>query len=111
MPRTSTSDISFLYREGARGILVELDQKGPKRFSELYKSIQFKTTTTLSDRLKELTKLGLIKREIENIPGKEIIIYYGITEAGRKTLEHLREIEKIVSNSKIHTQKTIQVIN
>ena len=92
----------FLIRVGAKEILNELD-KGPKRFNELFRLIRFRTPATLSYRLKELMILGFIKRRAENIPGKQIIIWYEITETGRKALEYKRELENLISSSRIQS--------
>jgi len=107
MPRTRVSEVAFLYRVGAKEILIELNQKGPKRFTELYQLTDgksgkrvFKTVATLAHRLREMTVLNLIKRCVENIPGQHLIIRYEITEAGKKVLDHLIEIEKTIDSSK-----------
>ena len=105
MPRTKVSESAFLQRVGAEEILVEINQKGPKRFTELYQLTNgkrvFRTTATLAHRLKELAKLGLIKRCVENIPGQQVTTWYEITDAGKNVLYHLSEIKKIISNSRV----------
>lgn len=103
MPKTE--DIEFLSLVGAKKILIELGQRGPKRFGELCRIIQSRTPATIASRLRELEKLGLIKKRIENIPGKPLIIEYEITEAGKEVLKHLMEIDKIISNSKTLLEK------
>ena len=108
MPKKGMNDADFLWRWGAKEILLELDQNGPKRFTELLqlkgKSKIFKSSTTLTERLKELTVLGLIRKHVINNPTSRIIISYEITDAGKQVLNHLKEIEKVIQHSKLHLE-------
>jgi len=55
---------------------------GPKRFSEIQKSVGRINPRMLSKELKELELNGIIKREIQNI--SPVVIEYSLTESGCK---------------------------
>lgn len=63
---------------------------GTKRFSEIQSSIGI-SGKVLSDRLKELEHVGIIKRDV--IPDTPVIIEYSLTEKGKSMEPILRMIE------------------
>lgn len=63
---------------------------GKQRFSEIQSSIGI-SGKVLSDRLKELEKQDLVKREV--IPATPVIIEYSLTEKGFSMEPILRSIE------------------
>ncbi|WP_338469766.1 helix-turn-helix domain-containing protein [Niallia sp. XMNu-256] len=63
---------------------------GPMRFSEIVSSIGI-SGKVLSDRLKELEHLGIVKRKV--IPETPVIIEYSLTEKGLSIEPILRTIE------------------
>jgi DNA-binding HxlR family transcriptional regulator len=108
MPKLADFDDAMLHRVGAREILNELARLGPRRYSDLFKlSVDrekvFETTTTLANRLRELAILGLIEKKIENNVGERVKCWYQITDAGRDILQLMREMGKVLSESKVDT--------
>ena len=63
---------------------------GTQRFSEIQSSIGI-SGKVLSDRLKELEHLDIVKREV--IPDTPVIIEYSLTEKGHSMEPILRTIE------------------
>ncbi len=64
---------------------------GPQRFNEIQSAIGI-SGKVLSNRLKELERHGLVKREV--IPDTPVIIEYSLTDKGRSMEPILRTIEK-----------------
>ncbi|MDO6448818.1 helix-turn-helix domain-containing protein [Oceanobacillus profundus] len=63
---------------------------GTQRFSEIQSAIGI-SGKVLSDRLKDLEKQDIVKREV--IPDTPVIIEYSLTEKGRSMEPILRTIE------------------
>ena len=63
---------------------------GPQRFNEIQSAIGI-SGKVLSDRLKELEKKEIIKREV--IPDTPVVIKYSLTEKGRAMETILKSIE------------------
>jgi DNA-binding HxlR family transcriptional regulator len=76
----------------ALDILEELS-KGNRRFSELKHLC--KSQKTLTIRLYELIELGVIETQIEKPKKKRMIVFYKITEKGKRSLEIASEFMKI----------------
>jgi len=103
MPKLGKNRSSVLNCVGAKEILGQLALRNPRKFKDLYEmqigdERVFRTTTTISNRLRELLSLGLIEKDIKNNPGR-VLIQYIITPAGVDVLRHLQEIDRIVSDS------------
>ncbi|QBK24869.1 winged helix-turn-helix transcriptional regulator [Ureibacillus thermophilus] len=64
---------------------------GPKRFSEIQSSIGI-SGKVLSDRLKELEQMKIVRRKV--IPATPVIIEYSLTEKGRSMEPILKSIEE-----------------
>ncbi|MFC5559751.1 winged helix-turn-helix transcriptional regulator [Ureibacillus thermophilus] len=64
---------------------------GPKRFSEIQSSIGI-SGKVLSDRLKELEQMKMVRRKV--IPATPVIIEYSLTEKGRSMEPILKSIEE-----------------
>jgi DNA-binding HxlR family transcriptional regulator len=72
------------------------------KFSQFLKSVEGISTKTLSIRLNELERAGLINRKI--IPGKPVQTEYSLTEKGT-AIE--RVLEEIASFSTMYNFKTV----
>jgi DNA-binding HxlR family transcriptional regulator len=85
-----------LRKKWAREILVELDS-GPRGFQELMITLTSErprvSSRTLSDRLVELEEAGLLRREV--ITGRPPRSRYSITEAGKRALSLIGEIDRL----------------
>jgi DNA-binding HxlR family transcriptional regulator len=102
MPKISENEIGFLLRMGALSCLTQLSRKGSMGFNELLKSTHL-TPATLAERLKELTILGLVNRKVEEIesnPWPRYKISYELTPLGKQVLEVLKQLIRLISESK-----------
>lgn len=81
--------ITLLSQRWTALIIYQLLQ-GTQRFSEIQSAIGI-SSKVLSDRLKELEKKAIVKREI--IPETPVIILYSLTEKGRSMEPILQSIE------------------
>lgn len=78
-------------------ILSELNDNN-KRFNELNKSIKI-SSRTLSKRLKEMEKVGIIKKQIfREIPPK---VEYSLTSAGKELIKKFKNIDEWINKYKI----------
>lgn len=83
--------ITVIISEGALEVLQFLNTREIGFFKELRKLKNMRTgtffsTTTISNRLKELTEYGAIEKTIA-VNNKRNVVAYRISESGRKTLE------------------------
>lgn len=83
-----SADISFLFRKTSINVLSRLVDGG-KRFRELEGSA---SPAAISQRVRELEKLGLIKRNVTLHPGEPALLYYELTDHGRQFLEMYNNI-------------------
>jgi DNA-binding HxlR family transcriptional regulator len=85
-----------LSKKWAKEILVKLDS-GPRGFQELMNALTTEkpmvSSRTLSDRLVELEKAGLVKREV--IMGRPPRSRYSITGKGKRALSLIGEIDRL----------------
>lgn len=81
--------ISLLSQRWTALIIYQL-LSGPQRFNEIQSAIGI-SGKVLSDRLKELEKKEIIKREV--IPDTPVVIKYSLTEKGRAMETILKSIE------------------
>ncbi len=84
-----TKIIELIGHAGTMDILKQL-YNGRKSYTQLENVVKV-SGRILSKRLKELTDEGLIKRKL--MENRRVV--YSITEKGKKTIEKLKEIEKI----------------
>ena len=87
-------DITFLGRKGTLKILRSLSN-GTKRFRDVYKI--FSNAATLTRRLRDLEKKGLVERSAQIKLGESVVVHYNITDKGRRILEIC---EKLISEVK-----------
>ena len=73
------------------GLIIYALLEGPKRFCQIETSIGI-SRRVLSQRLKELEKEGIIKREV--YPETPVRIEYSLTDKGKALEPLIREIEK-----------------
>ncbi len=73
------------------GLIIYALLEGPKRFCQIETSIGI-SGRVLSQRLKELEKEGIIKREV--YPETPVRIEYSLTDKGKALEPLIREIEK-----------------
>jgi len=84
-------------------LLYLLYQESPRRFNEL-KTEATVNTATLSDRLKRLERLGIVKRTvIRSLPRR---VEYGITPMGRDLLKMFRAMLEWRSKYSHHARAT-----
>lgn len=81
--------ISLLSQRWTALIIYQL-LSGPQRFNEIQSAIGI-SGKVLSERLKELEKKDIVKREV--IPETPVIIKYSLTEKGRSMESILKSIE------------------
>ena len=81
--------ISLLSQRWTALIIYQL-LVGPQRFNEIQSAIGI-SGKVLSERLKELEKKDIVKREV--IPETPVIIKYSLTEKGRSMESILKSIE------------------
>ncbi|MEV4756294.1 helix-turn-helix domain-containing protein [Micromonospora sp. NPDC049559] len=74
------------------GVVLGSLSDGPAGFRELSRAINGVSDSVLSDRLAELTELGLVTRQVE--PGPPVAVYYELTPRGRALLPALHEISR-----------------
>lgn len=73
-------------------ILNELSINGKKRFNELLENAEGVSARTLSKRLKELEKAGIItKKSFKEIPPR---VEYALTSAGKDLIKCFRYLNK-----------------
>lgn len=64
----------------------------PLRFNELARRMGGASRKMLSDRLTEMTAIGLVEREV--LSSKPIAVRYSVTEFGRSTLGILEQLKE-----------------
>lgn len=92
---TVSQTVRYLTKKWTLLIILEL-YKGEgykKRFSELKGSLHGITSKILSERLKELEKEGLIRREIDTT-SFPVRSEYVLTDSGLEIIEIIRDIKK-----------------
>ncbi|MEM3060723.1 MAG: helix-turn-helix domain-containing protein [Candidatus Anstonellales archaeon] len=86
-----TKTLIYLSKKWALLILRELHQSGTKRFNDLIKEMENISPRTLSKRLKELEKLGLVSRKKFNeIPPR---VDYSLTKKGKELVKCFKHLD------------------
>ena len=89
-----TKILDNLSKKWALVILRELHNNGTKRFNDLLKGMENISPRTLSKRLKELERLGLVARKKFNeIPPR---VEYSLTGQGRELIKCFKYLDKWV---------------
>ena len=83
--------IRLLALRGTKKILLGMEKAGRMKYSEIVKVVGYSTTTTRS--LKNMEKLGVVKRELLNEPYRPVA--YSLTEKGRKLTNILKDLENL----------------
>ncbi len=87
--RCTTDSLKVLGDFWTLAIIQEL-QVSEKRFCELERSLKVVNPTTLTNRLKKLEALRIIKRQEETVD--KLSVTYGLTPKGRAALSVIREM-------------------
>lgn len=74
------------------GVLLGTLVQGPAGFAELKRAVHGISDSVLSDRLSELAKAGLIRRDVDE--GPPIAVSYQVTEAGSALLPALEALTR-----------------
>jgi len=83
--------ISYLSKKWALTILAHLSEKNLLRFNELLNDIGYISPRSLSQRLKDLTSIGVIKKQQFNeIPPR---VEYSLTESGKDLTIIFKDLE------------------
>ncbi|MFI6759471.1 winged helix-turn-helix transcriptional regulator [Micromonospora sp. NPDC050417] len=72
------------------GVVVGVLGAGPAGFRELARAVEGVSDSVLSDRLSELTEVGVITRTVD--PGPPVSVSYELTAAGQALIPALRQI-------------------
>jgi DNA-binding HxlR family transcriptional regulator len=95
-PRPLETASEFLSKKWAISIIITIGNFGKLRFNELLTRLEGATAKTLTDRLKELEKEGIIKRkQYSEIPPR---VDYSLTPKGKKLRESLLPLIKWADN-------------
>ncbi|MEV4629276.1 helix-turn-helix domain-containing protein [Micromonospora sp. NPDC049523] len=71
-------------------------RNGPAGFRELSRAVEGVSDSVLSDRLSELTEVGLVARTVE--PGPPVAVSYQLTPGGQALVPVLTEISRWATN-------------
>jgi DNA-binding HxlR family transcriptional regulator len=74
------------------GLIVRVLMDGPKRFRDLKDQIPNVSDKMLTDRMKELERLGIVIRRV--YPETPVLIEYELTEKGKALEEVIEAIQK-----------------
>jgi len=85
-------EFDILGKKGVKEILNALASKKEMNFTELRELVG--SPTTASQRLLELTRLGILKREVQADRFRSV--RYSLTERGIKVIRLIRELEKVL---------------
>lgn len=82
-----------LAKKGAKEILLALADKKGMNFTELKELVG--SPTTASQRLQELTGLGILKRGVQADRFRSV--RYSLTEKGAQVAKLIKELEKVLA--------------
>jgi len=85
-------EFDVLAKKGVKEILRALADKKGMNFTELRELVG--SPTTASQRLQELTKLGILKREVQADRFRSV--RYSLTEKGAQVAKLVKELERAV---------------
>jgi DNA-binding HxlR family transcriptional regulator len=86
--------LEILGKKGCIKVLEALKDGKKRRYKDLF-ILTSLPSATLSTLLKDLVILGLVKKDVENRPGR-ILIEYQITQKGKEVIKLLEELEKLL---------------
>lgn len=85
-----------LIGDSATLLIIKALENGPRRYNEIHDYVNIVCEATLSERLKKLQSLGLIKRhQFECIPPK---VEYTLSSQAKPLLKVISELEKFGKN-------------
>jgi DNA-binding HxlR family transcriptional regulator len=74
------------------GLVLASLRNGPAGFRELSRAVGGISDSVLSDRLSELTEMGLVSRTVD--PGPPVAVSYELTAAGLALIPALQQISR-----------------
>lgn len=84
----------FLKLLGAKGTKQILDFIGLHGTAQYRQLMEFVNTPTLNARLRDLLIFGIICHHLERVETRKE--WYELTEKGKKALQHLQELAKLI---------------
>ena len=82
--------VELIGRRWSGAIIEVLRRHGPLRFSEIAQAIPGLSDRLLSERVKELERRGLVRRDVED--GPPVRVTYALTDMGRALEPALAEL-------------------
>lgn len=82
--------VGAISRKHALSLVNYIGSRGRARFHEMEAGIRGISSSTLSDTLAQLSRVGLVEREV--FPETPPRVEYGLTEAGETLRRRLREL-------------------
>ena len=86
-------EFGVLAKKGVKEILRALADKKGMNFTELRELVR--SPTTASQRLQELTGLGILKREVQADRFRSV--RYSLTDKGAQVAKIIKELEKVLA--------------
>ncbi|WP_257350849.1 winged helix-turn-helix transcriptional regulator [Pseudalkalibacillus decolorationis] len=74
------------------GLIIRVLLSGPKRFKDIKKQIPDMSDRMLTERMKELESLGIVKRDV--YPETPVRIEYELTDKGSSLKDVIGEIQR-----------------
>lgn len=74
------------------GLIIRVLLSGPKRFKDIKKQIPDMSDRMLTERMKELESVGIVKRDV--YPETPVRIEYALTDKGKSLKEVIGEIQR-----------------
>lgn len=82
--------LDWIGNKWALVVLVKISENEPVRFNDLYRNIPALSEKVLSQVLKQLTKDGIIKRQLfPDVPPR---VEYSVSDFGRTLLPHVEAL-------------------
>jgi DNA-binding HxlR family transcriptional regulator len=79
------------------GMILDALGGGALSFVVLRRGVTGISDAVLSDRLSELTEVGLVRRDVE--PGPPVAVSYALTDAGRRLIPVLNDLGRWASEN------------
>ncbi|XEC96325.1 winged helix-turn-helix transcriptional regulator [Paenibacillus tarimensis] len=91
---TSSSICDVLRILGAKWAFLVIAElcKGPKRFNQLQRDVAVVKTQSLTDTLRHLEQMGIVRREV--FPTVPVTVEYSLTDKGMDFQAALMELDK-----------------
>lgn len=102
---------NVIHLDGVAEILSLMNENGGMRFSGIMRKLNgeknppLKNAAALSYRLRALEMSGLIKKDIKNKTGKQVKIFYQLTDEGNEALVHLKKLNAIIHKASLKVEE------